>query len=234
LQNRYAGDIGDYVKLALLRHLSQGRKLGISWYLYPDEGHNSDGRHIGYLSDPLMWRALDTELFDSLSQVVGSRRTVAQLEKTKAIEPNTSYHRSIVSDVQAKDRCRARTKWFEESLEVLGDCDLVFADPDNGIIDDRPERRRRPIFGKQMPLSEVKAIAEGRTAVIYHHNTRFKGGHDKEVEHWFQQIGGEIIAVRANAYSCRTFFIVNPDVEIRRRAKDFCDRWANHKVKLHT
>ena len=118
-------------------------------------------------------------------------------------------------------------------MRKLECCDLVFADPDNGIIDDAEHRRKLPTFGKQMPLSEVLAIAEGRTAVIYHHNTRFKGGHDKEVDFWLDQLGANAIAVRANAYSCRTFFIVNPDEELTARTEDFCTRWSGHKVRLH-
>lgn len=66
MEDRYAGNIGDYVKLALLRQLSAGRNLGIAWYLYPDEGHNVNGRHIGYLNLPHRWRHLDPELFDAL------------------------------------------------------------------------------------------------------------------------------------------------------------------------
>lgn len=43
MQNRYVGDIGDYVKLAILRALLPGRRLGVAWWLYPDERHNRDG-----------------------------------------------------------------------------------------------------------------------------------------------------------------------------------------------
>ena len=41
MQNRYAGDIGDYSKLGLLRalHLA-GFSIGLNWYLTPDETHN--------------------------------------------------------------------------------------------------------------------------------------------------------------------------------------------------
>src|SRR4029077_3434148 len=50
MQDRYAGDVGDYVTLALRRHLSGAdRKLGIAWYLHPD---TTGGGHIRYLSDP--------------------------------------------------------------------------------------------------------------------------------------------------------------------------------------
>ena len=112
-------------------------------------------------------------------------------------------------------------------------CDLVFADPDNGLTDDQPARRFGRSFGKQIPLAEARALAEGRCAVVYHHNTRFRGGHDLEVDHWLNQLG-DAIAVRANAFSCRTFFIINADAELVRHAEQFCRRWSDHRVWLHT
>jgi hypothetical protein len=39
MQNRYVGDIGDYVKLAILRALSSCRSLGVAWWLFSDESH---------------------------------------------------------------------------------------------------------------------------------------------------------------------------------------------------
>ena len=52
MQGRYAGDIGDYVKFSLLRAIADPGDLGVIWYLYPDERHNNDGRHIEYLDQP--------------------------------------------------------------------------------------------------------------------------------------------------------------------------------------
>ena len=52
MQNRYTGDIGDFAKYGLLRALSKGKRLGVAWYLYPDEEDNTDGRHIDYLQQP--------------------------------------------------------------------------------------------------------------------------------------------------------------------------------------
>ncbi len=81
MQDRYVGDIGDFVKLAILRALSLGRRLGVGWWLHPDSGPPGDGRHIGYLDEPAVWRHLDPELFDALRGVVRSgRRQVAVLE----------------------------------------------------------------------------------------------------------------------------------------------------------
>src|SRR3954452_15801693 len=74
MQNRYVGDIGDYLKLGILRALSPGYHLGVAWWLFPDEAHNRDGRHIRYLSRPDRWRHFDPDLFDTLRGIVSSGR----------------------------------------------------------------------------------------------------------------------------------------------------------------
>lgn len=233
MQDRYAGDIGDYVKLALLRTLSPTHKLGVAWYLYPDESHNSDGRHTSYLDQPLKWRDLDPVLFDALS-AVRAQRSVTGLENTGMLSGGAVFAGEPVttSHLKAPDRSSARFHWFERLISTLEECDLVFADPDNGLIDDGEHRRREGKFGKQMPLSEAKAFATGRQAVIYHHNTRFPGGHALEVEAWQLKLGPNTVAIRANAFSCRTFFILNASDETRERAIEFAERWANHRVQF--
>jgi len=232
MQDRYAGDIGDYIKLALLRSLSPGKRLGIAWYRYPDESHNADGRHTAYLSNSAGWRHLDSALFDLLEPLTRSERSVLALHK--AFMPETLFAAEPVTNgLPARDRSAARKQWFDRSQEMLGLCDLVFADPDNGLVDDQEWRRRAPGFGKQMPLSEARALSAGRCAVIYHHNSRFKGGHDAEVDSWLRALEMPTIAVRATAYSCRTFFVVNPDADIADRTRAFCEKWKDHKVRLH-
>jgi hypothetical protein len=232
MQDRYAGDIGDYVKLALLRALSGNMKLGVAWYLYPNEGHNEDGKHTAYLRNPTSWRKLDPCLFDSLQDVVGNGRSVAALERCSGLNAVYSGEKLKTYELGPGLRSEARTAWFSRVQEDLRDCDLIFADPDNGLTDDRPVRRTSKKFGKQLPLQEALSLSANRTAVIYHHNSRFKGGHDAEVEHWRAQLGSGTLAVRANAFSCRTFFIINPAEPIRARAEMFCDIWRDHKVRL--
>lgn len=232
MQDRYAGDIGDYVKISLLRALVPQRRLGVAWFRYRDEDHNGDGRHTAYLSAPDKWRHLDAPLFDLLAGEVALARSIYGLQK--AFGPATCFmDEPVPVDLSSGERSYARHQWFGNCLSRLKDANLVFADPDNGLVDDQEWRRRSPTFSKQISLSEARALSEGRCAVIYHHNSRFKGGHDAEVDHWLSEIGMPALAVRATAYSCRTFFIVNPDAEIVERTKKFCRRWANHKVRLH-
>ncbi len=52
MQDRYAGDAGDFGKLGMLRQIAgAGLKVGINWYrtYKPQEHVKGDGKHIGYL-----------------------------------------------------------------------------------------------------------------------------------------------------------------------------------------
>lgn len=231
MQDKYAGDIGDFVKLGLLRALSPNRKLGIAWYKYPDENNKSDGKIISYLSKDAIHKELDSDLYDHLKNVVSNERTIASLQ---SVFTNVEFHDDSASAKHLKKDQRSawRTQWFEGVMQKLENCDLVFADPDNGMIDDSEHRRREFEFGKQIPLSEVKSIAKGRCAIIYHHNTRRAGGHKAEIQHWLEAIGTSSMAVRARAFSPRTFFIINPDTEIQERVRIFCQKWRIMKVEL--
>lgn len=233
MQDRYAGDVGDFIKFGLLRSLSIGRQLGVAWYLHPDEAHNSDGKHVAYLSHPARWRHLDPTLFDALRSVVMTDRSVRGLERTGVL--SARFHREPTLTISSKTTGydAFRSVWFDRLTQEMKECDLVFADPDNGLTDDTPARRRSRKFAKQMPLNEALSLAAGRPTIVYHHNSRFPGGHDREVEHWLERLGPESLAIRATAFACRTYFILNPDNETRQRAESFCKLWASAKVRLH-
>lgn len=232
MQDRYAGDVGDFVKLGLLRALSSGRRLGVAWYRFPDEDHNGDGRHVSYLQQSNRYEHLDPALFDHLRNVVQDARSIASLLPVLG-EAISSDEGLELASVPAHQRRDWRKAWFKSVMDSLASCDLVFADPDNGIVDDGDWRKGRAKFGKQMPLEEVRALAHGRCAVIYHHNTRRRGGHDAEVDHWMREIDMPGLAVRATAYSPRTFFVLNPDDQAEGLIRAFCQKWHHLRVRLH-
>ena len=65
MQNKYAGDIGDYGKLGLLRFLhAAGLTVGVNWYLTPDED-NTDGIFTEYPK----YRHCDEPLYCVLQQI---------------------------------------------------------------------------------------------------------------------------------------------------------------------
>ena len=117
MQDRYAGDIGDFVKLGLLRAISPGRRLGVAWYRFPDESHNGDGRHIGYLNQQQEYEALDPGLFNHLRDVVSRERSIASL--LPVLDATASADRSLdVTGVPAKARRDWRRGWFSGVLVV--------------------------------------------------------------------------------------------------------------------
>ena len=228
MQDRYVGDIGDYVKYALLRAIRGTRRLGVAWYLHPDAGPAGDGKHTAYLQHPREWRHLDAELFDVLKELIGDRRSVADIQRSGILGDAVFVpDRLGVAEVKAHDRERWRHRWFNRVKRQLGGCDLVFADPDNGLVADDRFRPARKVDAKRIPLSEAMALAEGRTAVIYHHNTRRRGGHRAEILWWKHQLPDGTLAYYWRRVSNRTFFIINPGGELRRRLREFEKRWGD-------
>src|SRR5271166_3720994 len=52
MQDRWAGNIGDFGKLALLRQLMDGRGLAVCWYLTCDQDEPYHGKYFDYLNRP--------------------------------------------------------------------------------------------------------------------------------------------------------------------------------------
>jgi hypothetical protein len=185
MQNRYVGDIGDYVKLAILRALLPGRRLGVAWRLYPDERHNKDGRRIEYLDRPDVWRRFDPPLFDALKKIVHAQhRDVRALELASLMPGALFAGESIPCELRPfGERAADRQRWFNRTKQQLDSADLVFIDPDNGIAPLGLKLTRRSA-GKSVLPAEIGALrGPGRTLVVYHHQTRRKGGHIEELRH---------------------------------------------------
>ncbi len=109
VQDRYVGDIGDFAKYALLRDVFEGAKLGIAWYLHPEESDSTDGRHTVYLGRSEEWRCLDEDLFDELKRIVASCRSVATVQVSSVL-PQAVFadERLNVNDVAISRRASWR------------------------------------------------------------------------------------------------------------------------------
>ena len=246
MQDRYVGDIGDFAKYGLLRAIGKGKRLGVAWYYrvesdVPRSGSDGvgvgDGRHTGYLNKPEEWRHLDPDLFDVLRELVdGKRRSVAEIEKS-GILGSADFARDRLDDtgIAVRDRKNWRQAWLAAVQHKLSACDLVFADPDNGLYPLDPDKWFNPARKentKRIPLDEARKLAEGRAAVIYHHNTMAPGGHLKEISNWMNRLPGCTYAWYWRRVSNRTFFILNPDSELERLLNDFASRWHRCGVLL--
>ena len=228
MQDRYAGDIGDYIKLGLLKALAPGRKLGVAWYKTPDS-NNNDGRHVNYLDEGsgAAWAYYDPELYAGLRKLVHENR-----RSVSALEPLLTGDVRFAADplVASTDR----SSWFKKIKDGFQDRNLIFVDPDNGIDASADGDRKASI--KCVTLDEIKRLSFLRPLIVYHHQTRFKGGHLAEIEHLGQVLQrrglGCILALRARSWSPRVFFIVEATAEIWAAAETFAGRWAPH-VTFH-
>ena len=190
MQDRYAGDLGDFLKLGLLRHLVDRAgfeaplSLGVVWYRTANESHNADGKHVAYLapghSAGLRLRSLDPDLFDRLASFVHrGNRSILELEKSDVLPAGAATHSDLLylQDVASWDRrgrIARRDAWLDRALAATASCDVVFADPDNGIRrTDHKARRHVSASVKHAYTDELaRFLDRGQSLVVYHHADR--------------------------------------------------------------
>jgi hypothetical protein len=136
MQNRYAYDIGDMGKFALLNALAgSDLRLGVVWYLNPDEEDNNDGSFVDYSE----LRHCDEHIYDSLQRVlVEGLRSVAAVQRSQILASNTRFYSSPFTfrDLPSSNttiRLRHRDRWLSGALDAVSGTDLDFLDPDNGF-----------------------------------------------------------------------------------------------------
>ncbi|MGI5873192.1 MAG: hypothetical protein ACOX8R_00825 [Bacillota bacterium] len=172
MQNRYTGDIGDYGKLGLLRVLQfAGLTVGVNWYLTPDENHNGDGRHVDYLKKE-EYRVCDESLWSELNNIVNSEQREVQALQNDSILNASFYSKPLVFSGKTKmERCSIRERWHKKALSELARMDIVFVDPDNGLI--VPSAVGTVKENKYvLPDEIVDYYRQGSSVVYYQHKAR--------------------------------------------------------------
>lgn len=240
MENRYAGDVGDFVKLGLLRHLAAPREdggvgltMGLNWYLAPDEHYNADGKHIAYL-DPANRQhprlaACDPDLIERLAAVIKSGRSVEALNRSGALPPGSSTYSEMIVPSNVPTW---RQAWHRGALDALAGADVVFADPDNGIC----SAARTSKLHKYALIAELADYADrGQSLVVYQHANRSEKAAAQAIRRLDELAAGvrqeAVATVIARRGSCR-FFLITAAEEHRDRLdaalRRFAARWASH------
>jgi hypothetical protein len=180
MQNRYVGDIGDYGKYALLRHLcghppDRLMRLAVVWCLFPDETATNDGRHVSYLKDA-GFAALEPDLYEILRSIVWeNRRQIASVAESGYLPARTVFFDNpVIENFRAapRERLRHRDSWIQDCLRQTSDCDLVFLDPDNGL-EVKSIAKHQIRAGKYVYWDELTRFWErGDALLVYHHLNR--------------------------------------------------------------
>lgn len=171
MQNRYVGDVGDFGKLGMLRCIERaGIKVGVNWYLVEDETHNEDGKHTGYLRDG-KFVGLDEELRHSLAFLIyNNLRSVEQLERQKLLQTGIYYH-EILAPI-SNNIFEMRNTWHQNGLAYMEGSELVFLDPDNGLLPKSVGARSVKSVKYVHPNEIIDYYRAGYSVGFYSHRTR--------------------------------------------------------------
>ncbi len=256
MQNRYCCDQGDFGKYGLLQCLcaadahGEALRLGLLWYLVPDEAGSSDGKHTGYLRDTARnlrdYRECDPELWDKLRQLL-NRRNIKAIQEAGIVPPGTVFFEEPLawpanlranSDAGRTRRIEHRKAWWQRGFDKTRGCQLINFDPDNGL-----EVKSVPPHGRKGPkytfIDEVVPFYErGQSLVVYQHIGRIKGMTAiKQAKSRLKQLrkatgAGSAFAMHYHRGTARAYLVIPTEKHakmLRRRAMKMCEGpWARH------
>ena len=233
MKNQYVGDIGDYGKYGLLRFLAgHGIKIGINWYLTENDG-SKDGRFTNYLKNPTE-RIYDPELFDALQNIAEQPEKNIKMIERAGIIPDAEFYGELLksSSLKADARELNRRLWFNNSTLILGNAELIFADPDNGISY-RKTARTKDSEKYTLPEDISEYYNIGKNVVYYCHKGRRKqeAWEQAKVEIKNHIRDAQLLAVTCHKGTQRSYiFVLHPDsyLKYERILKAFLDsEWGN-------
>lgn len=208
MKNQYAGDIGDYTKLGILRSLeAAGFSIGLNWYLTPDEPERSrvstDGRYTEYLGCDC--DTPDIYLHCALKEIgLSNNRTVARLERAKLFANALFWNKLL--------EAKSRDKWHSASLKKLHKQDVIFLDPDNGleVKSIKPYSKHGNKYTTYKEAADY--YAQGSTIIIYNHRDRKPESEYLKRFYKFENMeetkSAKTFYLRASKYSVRDYLFL--------------------------
>jgi hypothetical protein len=220
MQVRYIVGIGDFAKLAMLRHLMKDRRLAVCWYL---TGRNCKAtiheRHFNYLKRRDDFRHLAPEVFDQLEEIVGAIHAIADpivALQISGILGDAFFHRNEVPK-----RASVRRRWVDGLVNSVGGANLVFLDPDSGI-----EGRR--LTPKHVALAEIAALRQQDRALIIGHRQSGRRAEAKFLADRMRSLGCDPVEVfRFRLVASRFYVISDHDPAMSDLMAAFVKKWGN-------
>ena len=173
MKNQYVGDIGDYGKYALLRSFIKANvRVGVNWYL-TESDTSTDGKITGYLKKGEM-RQFYPPLFDTLTGIAFHLdKSVADIRNSGILGDTVFFDEEMLFTGKPLERESQRKVWFDRSKDALSLPELIFMDPDNGLLVSGKTTRRGA--EKYVLPEEVESYFRmGKNVVYYCHKGRRK------------------------------------------------------------
>jgi hypothetical protein len=187
VHDRYTDDVGQFLKVALMRWLSSPspygltHRLGVIWLQEPGGHHRLDGDHLAYLHPSHdageEFRSLDPDLYDRLRLMAAqSGRPVSIRETCRALPMDSvrfdrplSFGDLLRDDHDHAARAVARQRWFHEAMVAVSPCSLVFLDSEDGVVGEVEQQASGDATDTGISMSEVGRLLERGQSVVTHH-----------------------------------------------------------------
>ncbi len=221
MQDRYAGDIGDFGKYGLLRALcGDDLRLGVLWYAFEgdDEESPGDGRHTSYVHSEIggKFQECDPELFAIMRSIVcDGRRQISAIEQSGALPKGTLYFPDPLTFRGVRPgepRAVKRQAWMESAERAVNGASVVFVDPDNGI-ETASVGQLTAKGPKYVYFDDLRRLADGnRTLIVYHHLGRQE--HEAQIKTRLSQLRERLpeltgaFALRFRRGTARAYFVL--------------------------
>lgn len=227
MKNQYVGDINDYVKYSIIRHLVDAthQQLATVCWLLTDDDQGTDGSLRAYLSSPDRYRAFDPDVFDALARVSPGIYGVASIEEAGLIA-GADYFSRVLGDSP-----EARRDYFDQLWLLVRNGSLIFFDPDNGLeIKSVPKGRRNS--AKYLYMDELSvALERGNSVVTYQHFPR--QAREPYIAKRLEEIRAltsehDVFAIRTTRVAYLIAAAPQDQLGLIEAARSVVDRWGGH------
>ncbi|HZF70096.1 hypothetical protein [Sulfuricurvum sp.] len=223
MQNRYSGDIGDFGKFLLLKHLFPKESIATIWYLYPDETHNNDGSHRVEECNINLYchcYGIDRQMAELFHQIhQRDSRHIDLFEEMSILENDYYFTERVLGEGEGY-----RTQWLKRAIEFIRSksCSVVCLDPDNGIEPSSMNKLSILKQGKYTTYAEIESFFTLECVnhlVIYQHFHR-QQSHEmqmREAKATFERLyeGRAVVTIiRHNPVQARFYILLSKHTDI--------------------
>ncbi len=176
MQQRYLGDIHDFQKFIFIKFLSSAlkKKIGLNWYLVnpkkigEKEVRKKDGEKRYFLQKN-EFKNIDRKIYEECVKLeLVKFRNIKTFTKETHLNQYVCFFNKTIPLLN-------REKWLDDSLIFFKKKDVIFLDPDNGLLKNNKSKK---ISLKYVLVSEIETYLSKKKTVIF---TQFQSFNKKNI-----------------------------------------------------
>ena len=178
MQQRYLGDIHDFQKFIFVKFLSCAfkQKIGLNWYLVDPtkigkkEVNKKDGEKRYFLQKN-EFKTIDRKIYDEFVKLKSKKsRNINSFTKNTHMSQYVSFYNKKIPLLD-------REKWLVNSLSFFKENNIIFLDPDNGLLKNSKSKKTSL---KYVLISELESYLSNKKTVIF---TQFQSFNKTNIVH---------------------------------------------------